>query len=114
MNILIDKNNTRFLLTNNVMSYGFTLMETGLPVNLYWGAPLFCADDMPTPEQRQVYRHRSMADVTAFYRELSVFGGKFFDESALKFTFSDGVSPDSKRAMTRSFSPSATPCIRWC
>ena len=40
MNILIDKNNTRFLLTNNVMSYGFTLMETGLPVNLYWGCVL--------------------------------------------------------------------------
>lgn len=91
MNIQIDKDNTRFLLTNDVMSYGFTLMETGLPVNLYWGAPLFCPDDMPTPEQRQVYRHRSMADVTAFYRELSVFGGKFFDESALKFTFPDGI-----------------------
>ena len=31
MNIQIDKDNTRFLLTNDVMSYGFTLMETVVP-----------------------------------------------------------------------------------
>lgn len=91
MKIGIDKNGTRFLLTGAGMSYAFELAETGLPVNLYWGAPLKSADDLPTMVQRQLGRHRPADLLVNQFRELPVFGGKFYEESALKISYPDGI-----------------------
>lgn len=91
MNGRIDRQGKRFLLSNDGMSYAFEVTETDVPVNLYWGVPLDSIGDLPSPELRQSNRH-TPADLTGRkFRELPVFGGKFFDESALKISYSDGI-----------------------
>lgn len=91
MNIRIDRQGGRFLLSNDGMSYAFEVTETGVPVNLYWGVPLDSIGDLPSPELRQSNRHTPTELTGRKLRELPVFGGNFFDESALKISYSDGI-----------------------
>lgn len=87
----IDRQGKRFLLSNDGMSYAFEVTETDVPVNLYWGIPLDSIGDLPSPELRQSNRHTPTDLTGRKFRELPVFGGKFFDESALKISYSDGI-----------------------
>ena len=89
--ISIQHEGKRFLLTNRAMSYAIEIADSGTPWNLYWGAPLFRIEDPPSPRERQCHRHYSPARGAMLYRELPVFGGDFFDESALKITWPDGI-----------------------
>ncbi len=91
MRIQIASDSRRFLLSNDAMSYGLERMETGLPVNLHWGAPLESPEDLPTAEERQSQLQWPTDRTSRMFSELPVFGGKFFDESALKITYADGI-----------------------
>ena len=82
MRIQIASDSRRFLLSNDAMSYGLERMETGLPVNLHWGAPLESPEDLPTAEERQRQLQWPTDRTSRMFSELPVFGGKFFDESA--------------------------------
>ncbi len=88
--ITADKNNTRFLLTNSKFSYAFELAEEGFPVHLYWGTPLRSAIDLPCVHDIHHYRFHGIERTGYFNKEFTVFGGKFFDESALKISYPDG------------------------
>lgn len=89
--ISIHHEGKRFLLSNRAMSYAIEIADSGTPWNLYWGAPLSRIEDPPSPRERQCHRHYSPARGAMLYRELPVFGGDFFDESALKITWPDGI-----------------------
>lgn len=87
---MIQKSGDRYLLTNRALSYGLEATAGGA-VNLYWGAPLASPEEMPPVRLRQCYRHCPTDRAALFCQEYPAFGGKFFDEPALKATFGDGV-----------------------
>ena len=87
---MIQKSGNRYLLTNRSMSYGFEI-ASNRAVNLYWGAPLAGPAEMPTVRLRQCFRHCPPDRAGLFCQEYPSFGGKFFNEPALKATFNDGI-----------------------
>lgn len=90
MTVTIDEKNGIFLLSTGEMSYAFQLAEQGVPVNLYWGRHIDSTGDLPTIPQRQLYRHWGGDLAATLAREITVFGGKFFNDAALKVKFADG------------------------
>lgn len=73
------------------MSYAFELAENDLPINLYWGAKLECADDLPGIAELQFYQHRTNRQSENTRQEYPAFHGEFYNECALKAEYSDGV-----------------------
>jgi alpha-galactosidase len=78
-----------WLLTTNASSYAMGLAPTGQLQHLYWGAPLWRADDVPQAVQRK--------DLSSFdphemleNEEYAGWGGPRFYEPALKLTRADG------------------------
>ena len=91
MGISIDRAGRRFLLTAGKMGYAFGLSGTGIPVNLYWGAKLECADDLPEVKAVQHSRHRPDRQCETMRQEYPAFYGEFYQECSLKAVFPDGV-----------------------
>lgn len=88
--MIIQKSGKRYLLTNQSMSYGLEAASNSA-VNLYWGAPLNGPEEMTSIRLRQCYGHCPTDRSALFCQEYPAFGGKFFDESALKASYEDGV-----------------------
>jgi alpha-galactosidase len=91
VSILIDRSARRFLLTAGEMSYAFELAENDLPINLYWGVKLECADGLPSIADLQFYQHRTNRLSENTRQEYPAFYGEFYNECALKAEYSDGV-----------------------
>lgn len=89
--ISIRNSDGRYLLTNRSMSYGIELAESGLPWHLYWGAPLSRVEDLPSRRSYRCRLYSTPGRASLFFRELSVFGGDFQEESALKISYPDGI-----------------------
>lgn len=79
------------LLSNEFMSYGLELAESGLPWHAYYGAPLTRIEDLPSHQIHRCRLYSTPARASLFFRELSVFGGDFQEESALKISYPDGI-----------------------
>ena len=78
-----------FLLTTNQSSYAMGVSAEGQLQHLYWGGPLWRADDLPEAKQKQ--------DISSFdphqmleAEEYPGWGGPRFYEPALKITRADG------------------------
>lgn len=91
MSISIDRSGNRFLLTAGEMSYAFEIQENSRPVNLYWGAGLDRADDLPDAGDRQWHRHCSERQRNNSLQEYPAFGGEYYHECAIKAEYADGV-----------------------
>lgn len=91
MGILVDHAKKRFLLNAGEMGYAFEIAENGLAVNLYWGAKLERADDLPSVAAVQEYCHRTNRQSENARQEYPAFYGEFYNECALKAEYADGV-----------------------
>lgn len=91
MSISIDRSGSRFLLTAGEMSYAFEIQENSRPINLYWGAKLDRADDLPAACDRQWHRHYSDRQQGSSLQEYPAFYGEYYHECALKAEYADGV-----------------------
>lgn len=87
--ISTDRDNRRFLLTNDFFSYGIEISGEGLPINLHWGAPLHEIGDLPSITERRGRRFEP-AMTPNLRQEYPAFHGEFFDECALKATHPGG------------------------
>ncbi|MBR7104738.1 MAG: alpha-galactosidase, partial [Lentisphaeria bacterium] len=87
----ICQTGSRFLLTNRAMSYGIEISPEGMAHNIYWGKPLESAEDLEALFLRQCHRHLYTSFAKMQFQELPVFGGDFFDETALKITYADRI-----------------------
>ena len=78
-----------FLLTTTANSYAMGVDSNGELQHLYWGAPLWRADDVPTATPR---REMSSFDPPAMLEreEFPAWGGTRYYEPALKLTRADG------------------------
>jgi alpha-galactosidase len=88
----IQYNDSRkvFLLTTTQSSYAFGIAADGAVRNLYWGAPLWRADDLAGPPVRRdlsSFDPRQMLEA----EEYPGWGGPRYYEPALKITREDGV-----------------------
>lgn len=89
--ISIQKWKQFFLLSNECLSYGLELADSGLPWHAYCGAPLKRAEDLPAHQSYRCRLYSTPGRASLFFRELSVFGGDFQEESALKISYPDGI-----------------------
>ena len=89
--ISIQKWKQFFLLSNECLSYGLELADSGLPWHAYCGAPLKRAEDLPAHQSYRCRLYSTPGRASLFFRELSVFGGDFQEGSALKISYPDGI-----------------------
>lgn len=89
MAIVMNQENTIFLLNTRANSYAFGIDDQGLVRHLYWGKKICSAEELEMPVLAEVSTNDPVWEITR--EEFPVYGGLRYKEHCLKAAFADGT-----------------------